>query len=118
MLLQGQLAGIRTPAGWRVFDPGPTLLDRLRQQSMALEDTALLRGCEVAQLLRVSTRWVRKMAEAGKLPFRSRHGRRVYALADVLSVRDRPHEKRQPGSYVRPSVVAWARKQMAEVAHQ
>jgi hypothetical protein len=79
MLNKGQLAGIRTPAGWRIPDPGPQLLERLRQQQQAaLVDIRFVRGVEAAALLGVSDRWIRRLAADGTLPYAVQDNRRVY----------------------------------------
>lgn len=112
MLRNSQLHGLRTPAGWRIPDPGPPLVERMRQQYLALEDAPFIRGVEAAELMGISSRRVRKLAEEGQLPCRMRAGRRLYALADILAVLDRRTQgrQRQPGSYARPWVMDWARK--------
>lgn len=86
---------------------------------MALADIPYIRGVEVAELLGVSTRRVRRMAEVGLMPCRVKNGRRVYSLADIVAVANRRKQgrKRQPGSYVRPWVLDWARKKMVDVAN-
>lgn len=120
MLALGQLAGIRTPAGWRIPDPGALLLARLRQQQAALCDVPFIRGVEVAELLNVSSRRVRRMAEDGVLPCRVSRGRRLYALSDIIAVingRSQPRS-RQSGSYARPWLLAWARKNLADATKQ
>ncbi len=114
MLKTGQLQGIRTGAGWRIPDPGPVLVERVRQQCLALEDVPFVRGSEVAQLMGITPRRVRQLAEAGILPCRMRSHRRVYALADVIAVIKRRQEIREPGTYIRSWVLEWAKERVAE----
>ena len=119
MLRTGQVHGVQTPAGrWRIPDVGSVLLERMRQRYLALEDAAFIRGVEAAELLGISSRRVRKMAEEGTLPCKMRAGRRLYALGDILAVLDRRKckAKRGSGSYVRPEVLKWAKQQVAEKA--
>jgi len=118
MLKTGQLQGIRTPAGWRIPDPGPVLLERMRQQAVALEQAPFIRGVEVAELVGLTPRWVRRMAEQGLLPSTRQGKRRLYKLADVLDLMDQRRKKvprRGSGTYIRPEVIRWASQVMKGV---
>src|SRR5215469_12611804 len=86
MLAAGQLAGVKTLAGWRIPDVGFELLQRARQQQLPLPDIAYITGIEAAQLVGVTPRWIRLLAERGELPCQIKNGRRLYALRDIDAV--------------------------------
>ena len=114
MLRAGDLQGIRTPVGWRIVDPSRELFEILRRRAIEIDQACFLRGIEVAELLGMSTRRVRRLAEDGRLRFRMIGKRRAYPLASVvgfIAQRERG-AKRGTGSYSRPTVMAWARKRL------
>ena len=119
MLKDGRLHGIRTPAGWRIADPGPTLFERVRRMSNELREICILRGVEVAELLGVSTRRVRQMAEKGVLRYETRGKKRLFRLASVLEIiKEREKgKKRGTGSYIRPAIITWAILEIARAAN-
>ncbi len=117
MLRNGKLQGLNTAGGhWRIVDPGPELLEKLRRKAVEIEQVCLIRGVEVAALLGVSTRYVRILAERGILGHTLSGSRRLYPLAEVLKIltaRER-RTKKGTGSYARPTVLAWAKKRLSE----
>jgi len=115
LLHSGELAGIRTGAGWRIVDPGPELLQLMRMQATELAGVPFIRACEVAELMGVSERRVRRLAEVGKLQYRMKGARRLYALASIEAYMARRHGcRKQTHKDVRPWVRHWAREMLAK----
>lgn len=115
MLLSGDLEGIKTTAGWRIVDPSPLLFQRLVDRATGIERACFLQAVEVAALLGMSSRRLRRLAEEGKIHFEWHGKRRLYPLAEVrrlLSEREQGR-KRGSGSYVRLQVISWAKKRLA-----
>ena len=117
LLRSGAVPALKTPSGWRIPDPGPTLVEMTRQQAALLAETPFIRGCEVADLMNVSERRVRRLAELGRLQCQMRGSRRVYSLASVEACMARRHTGGRSRSHsdIRPSVRAWAAESLAKL---
>jgi hypothetical protein len=110
LLYSGEIAGIKTGAGWRILDPGPVLLEMVRRQSQELAAVPFIRGLEASQLTGISDRRLRQLAEAGEIEFKLSGKRRVYALQSLLDFMARRGQNRDKhDGYRRPYVMAWAR---------
>lgn len=111
MCKRGVVPAIKTPAGWRIVDPGPALLELVRQQAQELVAVPFIRGVEACQLAGISDRRLRQLAETGEIEFKLSGKRRLYALRSLLcymSRRGLSHDQRN--GYCRPWVVAWAKE--------
>lgn len=117
LLYSGELAGIRTGAGWRIVDPGPELLDLMRMQAAELASVPFIRGGEAADLMNVSDRRVRRLGELGTLQYEMRGSRRVYSLESIAAYMAQRHSghRKQSHTDVRPWVRRWAAANVAAV---
>jgi hypothetical protein len=111
LLHSGEVGGLKTGAGWRILDPGPVLLELVRHQTQELVAVPFVRGVEASALLRISSRRLRQLAESGKIEFKLRGTRRLYALQSLLDyMASRGDSRDQHDGYRRPWVMAWARE--------
>ena len=121
MLQSGQLMPVKTPGGhWRIFDPGSDIVELTRRQAAELAATPFIRGCEVADLMGISERRVRRLAEQGKLRYQMRGSRRVYALAEIEDYMAQRHGgyRKARHSDVRPRVRRWAADTLAKTLRE
>jgi hypothetical protein len=111
MCRRGVVPAIKTPAGWRIVDPGPVLLELARRQAQELVAVPFIIGVEASQLAGISDRRLRQLAEAGEIDFKLSGKRRQYALQSLLNYMARRGRSRdQRNGYCRPWVVAWAKE--------
>ena len=81
----------------------------------AKENVAVLRCCEVAEVLGVSTRAIRYMATEGRIRFQVVRNRRLFSLSairEVLKEREERRQGRRRKHGVRPGMVDWANGQL------
>jgi len=120
MLYSGELMGMRTPAGWRIVDPGPALLELMQQEAQKLATVPFIRGNEASELLEISDRRLRQLAESGEIEYKLSGVRRVYALQSLIELMSRRSERgrAQEGGCSRPWVKRWAREAIAKQLQQ
>jgi len=115
MCQRGEIPAFKAGARWRVVDVGEHMVQLARRQAAALETTPFLRGVEAAQLMGISDRRLRQLAEAGNVEFKLHGTRRLYALQSLLDYMARSGQNRaQRGGYARPYVMEWARQLVAQ----
>jgi hypothetical protein len=110
----GRLTAIRRPPVPRgriyVLDPGWTIIDP-GSSTDPVEWLCVLRQCDVARLLGVTTRALRYMEAAGKAHYRLVGGRKLYSLSQVrLLLAQRQHGRSNvTRSERREALLRWAR---------
>jgi hypothetical protein len=83
----------------------------MRQQTQELAAVPFIRGTEACQLMGISGRRLRQLAEDGRVDFKLHGTRRVYALQTLLDHMGRRGRSRgQRDGYRRPFVMEWARE--------
>jgi hypothetical protein len=98
----------------RIWDP---FYDRATGTNSA-EDLYILRGCEVADILGVTTRNLRYLATGGQISHVVIGGQRRYSLADVRRLIAHRMEKKKTGKRgprIRTALVKWALQRLTEM---
>lgn len=127
----GELQAVKKPGAksknsqWFVIDPGwqqVSLSDHHKVGEFSVDDTHILLGSEVALLLGVIPRTVRKMAEDGRLGFvrTGKYGRshRRYSITDVrkalVTIQKGSFQTKRPKrTETRAAVLKWAKERLA-----
>jgi hypothetical protein len=119
LLYSGDIAGIRTGAGWRIVDPGPELLQLMRMEAADLAEIPFIRGVEAATLLNISSRRLRQLAERGQIKYRLHGARRIYSLQSLLDyIAWRGRVRSQSEGYIRPQVMVWAKSMLRQTLNE
>ena len=120
MLQSGDILGFKTPGGsWRIPDPGPTVVEIMQRKTMPLLEAPFIRGVEARSFLAITDRRLRQLAERGEIAYELHGQRRVYRLRSLLDYMARRGRKPvQRDGYVRPQVMAWARRMLRQTLQE
>ena len=112
---QGDLKGFRLPGGqWRIREPEWQTAPNTKQRRPA-DEIFLLKSAEVADLVEVTPRAIRLMAQEGRIDFEWIGGTRRFSLQSVRqAIALRIGGKRGRRRNQRKAIVAWARQKLAK----